>query len=61
MKNQYIFMLTDEEAKSLIETLKSCDCVVNTELAELVEKQANFYVKKAEVDAIAEDIQNLLK
>lgn len=61
MKKQYIFMLTSEEAKSLIETLKSCDCVVNAELAELVEKQANFHAKQDELEEISKDIQNLLK
>lgn len=53
MKNQYILMLTDDEVKALI--------AANENIAEILEKQANFYVKKAEVDAIAEDIQNLLK
>lgn len=61
MKKQYIFMLTYEEAKSLIETLKSCDCVVNTELAELVEKQAKFHATQDALEDISKDIQTLLK
>lgn len=61
MKKQYIFMLTDEEAKSLIETLKSCECVLNTELVEIVEKQVKFHAKSDELEELSKDIQNLLK
>lgn len=53
MKKQYILMLTSDEVKALIEA--------NENIAEILEKQANFHAKQDELAELSEDIQNLLK